>query len=205
MRTCDFPQRDDWVSKRISHGELMRFQAALRCVVLPLLLVACLVGAPDAAAAGQSATPASDVYAIGIVLYEMLTGRLPFQADSPAALALKHLTEEPPPITDLNPQVPLPVAQIIHKVLSKEPAARYRTADQLGSILQNYRAESEQATSVELVSSVFRRWTTENRPIAPIRRVAVRHHRSLPRQQRMRTRIGRPFFWARSHCSLSWA
>lgn len=103
-------------------------------------------------AAGQSATPASDVYAIGIVLYEMLTGRLPFQADSPAALALKHLTEEPPPITDLNPQVPLPVARIIHKVLSKEPAARYRTADQLGSILQNYRVESEQATSVELVS-----------------------------------------------------
>ena len=103
-------------------------------------------------AAGQSATPASDVYAIGIVLYEMLTGRLPFQADSPAALALKHLTEEPPPITDLNPQVPLQVAQIIHKVLSKEPAARYRTADQLGSILQNYRIESEQATSVESVS-----------------------------------------------------
>ncbi len=103
-------------------------------------------------AAGQSATPASDVYAIGIVLYEMLTGRLPFQADSPAALALKHLTEEPPPITDLNPNVPLPVAKIIHKVLSKEPSARYRTADQLGSILQNIRVESEQGTSVELVS-----------------------------------------------------
>jgi serine/threonine-protein kinase len=113
-------------------------------------------------AAGQSATPASDVYAIGIVLYEMLTGRLPFQADSPAALALKHLTEEPPPITDLNPNVPLPVARIIHKVLSKEPSARYRTADQLGSILQNIRVESEQGTSVELVSSDVPALVSEN-------------------------------------------
>jgi serine/threonine-protein kinase len=113
-------------------------------------------------AAGQSATPASDVYAIGIVLYEMLTGRLPFQADSPAALALKHLTEEPPPITDLNPNVPLPVARIIHKVLSKEPSARYRTADQLGSILQNIRVESEQGTSVELVSPDVPALVSEN-------------------------------------------
>ena len=100
-------------------------------------------------AAGQAATPASDVYAIGVILYEMLTGRLPFEASSPTALALMHLRNDPPQITELNPTVPLPVAKIIHKVLAKEPSARYRTADQLGQIVQSFWAESEQRTAAQ--------------------------------------------------------
>jgi serine/threonine-protein kinase len=98
-------------------------------------------------AAGEMATPASDVYAIGVILFEMLSGKLPFEAESPTALALKHLRDEPPWLTDLNPEVPLPIAKIVAKVLAKEPAARYRMADQLGRILESYRAESAQATS----------------------------------------------------------
>jgi serine/threonine-protein kinase len=97
-------------------------------------------------AAGEKATPSSDVYAIGVILFEMLAGRLPFEADSPTALALMHLRDEPPRVTDLNPEVPLPITKIIHKVLSKEPSARYRTADQFGRILDRYRTESFQNT-----------------------------------------------------------
>jgi eukaryotic-like serine/threonine-protein kinase len=90
-------------------------------------------------AAGQSPTPASDVYAIGVMMFEMLTGRLPFEADSQAALALKHIQESPPHVIDYNPAVPEQLDLIVNKVLSKEAAGRYRTAGQLGRILSTYR------------------------------------------------------------------
>jgi serine/threonine-protein kinase len=98
-------------------------------------------------AAGQPATPASDVYAIGVVMFELLTGRLPFIADTHTALALKHMQEPPPRASDINPLVPQQIDQILFKVLAKEPAARYRTGDQLGRILSAYRESSFQATT----------------------------------------------------------
>ena len=97
-------------------------------------------------AAGEPATPASDVYAIGIILFEMLTGRLPFEADTYTAIALKHLHEPPPPVTQFNPAVPPQLARIVDKVLAKQPANRYRTAGQLGRILSSYRQSSQAET-----------------------------------------------------------
>jgi serine/threonine-protein kinase len=98
-------------------------------------------------AAGEAATPASDVYAIGVILFEMLTGRLPFVADSHTALAVKHMRETPPLITQFNPSVPIQIERVIAKVLSKEPAGRYRTADQFGRILTTYRDSSLEETA----------------------------------------------------------
>lgn len=97
-------------------------------------------------AAGESPSPASDVYAIGIILYELLTNQLPFSAESPAAIALMHLQQPPRDVRDINPTVPATVAQIVQKVLAKEPAGRYRTAGQLGRILENYIGQANQAT-----------------------------------------------------------
>lgn len=97
-------------------------------------------------AAGEPATPASDVYAIGIILFEMLTGRLPFEAETLPALALKHMHEPPPSVTEFNPAVPPQLTHIVHKVLSKEPAGRYRTAGQLERILRSYQHSSQQET-----------------------------------------------------------
>lgn len=93
-------------------------------------------------ASGGTPTPASDVYAIGVVMFEMLTGQLPFAADSPTAVALKHLQEIPPSVLEYNPGVPRQLDDIVHKLLAKEPSARYSTAGQLGRILSTYRERS---------------------------------------------------------------
>jgi serine/threonine-protein kinase len=98
-------------------------------------------------AVGDPPTPASDVYAIGIVLFELLAGDTPFHADTPTKLALKHMQETAPIISSLNPAVPRQLGEIIRKVLSKEPAGRYRTAGQLGRILSSYRKRSQERTA----------------------------------------------------------
>jgi len=105
-------------------------------------------------AAGDPLTPASDVYSIGIVIYEMLAGAPPFQAEKPAALALMHMREEPPPLAVRNPQVPPQLEWIIRKVLAKEPSARYRTADQLAHVLEEYRRHGEQVTGWQPVTPI---------------------------------------------------
>ncbi|HEX3051013.1 MAG TPA: protein kinase [Aggregatilineaceae bacterium] len=97
-------------------------------------------------AQGEAPTPASDVYAVGIVLFEMLTGRLPFVGTDQQELAMAHIRETPPNASDFNPNIPVHLDRILLKVLSKEPASRYRTADQLGRILVSYRRQGQITT-----------------------------------------------------------
>ena len=70
----------------------------------------------------------SDLYSLGVVMYEMLTGRVPFDADTPVSVALKHMQEEPKPPIEVNPNVPIAVNDIIMKALKKDTSLRYQNA-----------------------------------------------------------------------------
>ena len=73
----------------------------------------------------------SDVYSLGVVMYEMLTGRVPFDADTPVSIALKHMQEKPVEPIKLNPSIPLAVNKIIMKAMEKEISLRYQSATEL--------------------------------------------------------------------------
>src|SRR5947209_5912217 len=90
-------------------------------------------------AQGHAVSAGSDLYAIGVVLYELLTGRVPFDADSAVTIALKHVSEPPVAPRAINPTIPRELEQIVLWTLSKNPAQRPRDADQLIDALEKAR------------------------------------------------------------------
>jgi len=94
-------------------------------------------------AAGDPPSPASDVYSIGVVMYELLSGTPPFTASTADELARLHMSARPIPIREYIPDIPVALEEIVTKLLSKEPSARYRTADQLGRVLLRFGTQSD--------------------------------------------------------------
>ena len=86
-------------------------------------------------AQGHAVTATSDLYSIGVMLYEMLAGRLPFEGESAVSIALKHLSEPPTPISQLRPDVHPAVESVVMAALAKDPARRWQTAEDFGEAL----------------------------------------------------------------------
>jgi serine/threonine protein kinase len=92
--------------------------------------------APEQAISSAQAVPQSDQYSLGIVAYELLTGRVPFDDASAMSVALKHISDPPPPPTDLNPNIPAEVEQVLLKSLDKDVNKRYATATEFVKALE---------------------------------------------------------------------
>src|SRR6059058_663675 len=93
-------------------------------------------------AQGEIVSPAADVYALGIVMYEMLTGHPPFDGDSPVAVAMQHIQDVPTPPSHINPNISPALEEIILRCLEKVPEMRFRDGSQLARALESL-ADSE--------------------------------------------------------------
>ena len=89
---------------------------------------------------GKELGPTTDIYSLGIVMYESATGQVPFKGDDAISVALKQVNEQPMPPSQLNPNVDPSLEAIILKCMQKDPAARFQTADELNRALRDYLA-----------------------------------------------------------------
>ena len=96
---------------------------------------------------GKELGPTTDIYSLGIVMYEAATGQVPFQGDDAISVALKQVNEQPKPPSQLNPAVDPSLESIILKCMQKNPAERFQTADELYRTLRDYLAGRMQAVN----------------------------------------------------------
>jgi serine/threonine protein kinase len=102
-------------------------------------IAGCIIGTPKymapEQALGQHNDPRSDLYSLGIILYEMMTGVAPFQGDTPLAIVMQHLHEKPIPPEQINPHLSRSLSEVIQRSIAKDPDARYPTAATLAVAL----------------------------------------------------------------------
>jgi len=109
-------------------------------------------------ARGGEVDPRSDLYSLGVVLYELLTGKTPFDGETPVEIAMKHLSTTPKPPSKLRPDIPRDLDMVVMRALAKNPDARYQTADEMEADLERVaRGARVSATTADTATQVLRR------------------------------------------------
>jgi serine/threonine protein kinase len=123
-------------------------------------------------AMGQDIGPWTDLYAVGVIAYELLSGNVPFTSHEPVAVLLAHLQQQPPPLAEGAPDVPAPIAAWVHALLEKEPSARPQSARGAWEDLEEHLLETagprwRRTARIEGEPSDAGRVTPSGRPITP--------------------------------------
>jgi serine/threonine protein kinase len=122
-----------------------------------LTLTGYLIGTPEYMApelAETEASPSSDVYALGVLLYQMLCGRVPFKAPTPIGVYLKHIRDIPEPPSTFNPAIPVEVERVLIRALEKDPCRRFQSAQALYlAYAQAMKMASERLYALSMVTT----------------------------------------------------
>jgi eukaryotic-like serine/threonine-protein kinase len=131
-------------------------------------------------AKGTTVDQRSDIYSLGIVLYELLTGAVPFTGDTPVEIAMKHISETPAPPSTLRPEVPHDLDLVVTRALAKDPADRYQSAEEMDADLERVlrgaaiaRETEESATQILSAPTTVMSAQTQATRVAPPRRAAA--------------------------------
>ncbi|HND50526.1 MAG TPA: serine/threonine-protein kinase, partial [Anaerolineales bacterium] len=104
---------------------------------------------PEQAMGEKNIDGRSDIYSLGVVLFEALSGKLPFVSDTPMGVAIAHIQEPVPSLLDHNPNLPQSFETIIRKAMEKKPAERYQTASELSQAIRSMGKSSSPGTMIE--------------------------------------------------------
>jgi serine/threonine protein kinase len=150
-----------------------------------------IVGTPEYLSPEQSTgSPTdyhTDVYSLGVVLYQMLAGRVPFTGTTSVAVAIKHALQEPPPITQFNPAIPHSVQAVVMKALAKAPEQRFASAGELARALRLAISEQSATTILDapdaMLPSVTTNPTTDSPQIVEQANDYADHERELQAEE----------------------
>ncbi len=139
-------------------------------------------------ASGSMVEATSDIYSTGVVLYEMLTGRVPFVGDTPVAVAMQHINDAPPPVNELAPDCPPTVVAVLMKAIAKSPADRYQSAREMADALLRAKDGVMDPSAANIVAQTYAppQQQPAKQEVKPIRtnRPPVQAKKRMSRKQR---------------------